>query len=78
METGDQMALCPDGIERPYTVVEGDALVVTPGGSTVNGTVIDGKFRPLARHHAAHLMWYPREHDFKSVMWRWPWRRGRA
>lgn len=56
----EQMALCPDGIERPYTVVDGDAQVVTPGGSTVNGTVVDGKFRPHARHHGAHLMWYPR------------------
>ncbi len=60
METGKQTALCPDGIERPYTVVDGDALVVAPGGSTVNGIVVDGKFRPHARHHGAHLMWYPR------------------
>ena len=55
----EQTALCPDGIERPYTVVDGDAQVVTPGGSTVNGTVLDGRFRPHARHYAAHLMWYP-------------------
>jgi hypothetical protein len=55
-----QTALCPDGVERPYAVVDGDAVVVTPGGSQVKGTVTDGKFLPYARHYGAHLMWDPR------------------
>ena len=50
-------AVCPDGIARPVTVVNGVATVVTPGGSTVTGDVTDGKFLPHARHAGAHKMW---------------------
>ena len=53
METRKRMALCPDGIDWRYTVVDGDAPVRDAWRSTVNGTVVEGKFRPHARHHGA-------------------------
>lgn len=42
-----------------YTLVDGDAVEVTPGGSKVRGTVVNGKFRPHSRHYGTHRMWYP-------------------
>ena len=56
------VAVCPDGKARPYTV-EGDIAIVEVRGRPIQGkiTVEDGmtKFRVLAQHHGAHLMWYP-------------------
>ena len=52
-------AICPDGIEREVDYnIDGVATVLTPGGSSVTGEVVDGKFKPHANHHGAHRMWY--------------------
>jgi hypothetical protein len=55
-------AVCPDGTPRAYTV-EGEIAIVEVRGSRIEGkqTGEDGvvRFRPSARHHGAHLMWYP-------------------
>ena len=57
-----QMAVCPDGQERAYTV-SGDIAIVQVRGYQVEGkvTVNDGvtKFRQRAHHHGAHLVWHP-------------------
>jgi hypothetical protein len=53
-------ALCPDGRIRTYRLnPAGQAVVGTPGGSQVTGTIRQGRFRPDAQHHGAHRMWYP-------------------
>jgi hypothetical protein len=64
MATG--IAVCVDGESRPYTVT-GDIATVQVRGRSIQGkvTVEDGvtKFRVLAQHHGAHLMWYPARAD---------------
>lgn len=56
-------ALCPDGVARAYTL-HGDIAIVEVRGSSIRGkiTIEDGvtRYRVLAQHHGAHLMWYPR------------------
>jgi hypothetical protein len=55
------MALCPDGKSREYTV-EGEIAIVEVRGSRIEGKITeeDGvtKFRQAPNHHGAHLMWY--------------------
>jgi len=58
-------AICPDGVIRPYTVADGTAWVITPGGSRVSGTVEDGRFKPCAVHHGAHRMWLPPRTNYR-------------
>lgn len=64
--TTTTLALCPDGVKRAYTV-SGEIAIVQVRDSSIQGkiTVEDGvtKFRVLAQHHGAHLMWYPARAD---------------
>jgi hypothetical protein len=61
-----EMAVCPDGKVRPYTL-EGEIAFVEVRGYRIEGKVTeeDGvtKFRQSANHHGAHLMWYPPRAD---------------
>jgi hypothetical protein len=56
-------ALCPDGVSREVTSDDGLFVTVqTPGGQTVRGTVVDGKFKldpTRYSHQGAHKMWEP-------------------
>ena len=57
-----KLALCPDGVERAYTV-SGDIAIVEVRGCQVEGKVTENggltRFRQLANHHGAHLMYCP-------------------
>lgn len=59
-------ALCPDGQWRSYTLT-GDIAVVHVRGYRVEGKITEEggvtRFRQLANHHGAHLMWYPPRAD---------------
>jgi hypothetical protein len=59
----EKTALCPDGVERPYTVDNDGMATVELRGNQIRGTVTVVKgvtmFRQSANHYAAHRMWYP-------------------
>jgi hypothetical protein len=61
-----EIAMCPDGKSRSYTV-EGEIAIVEVRGRPVEGKITeeDGvtKFRQLAHHHGGHLMYYPPRAD---------------
>ena len=61
-----RLALCPDGVKRAYTP-NGDIAIVEVRGSSIRGKITEvggvTKFRVLAQHHGAHLMWYPAPAD---------------
>ena len=61
-----QIAVCPDGKVRAYTG-DGDIAIMEVRGSSIQGKItVEGgvtKFRVLAQHHGAHLMWYPSRAD---------------
>ena len=58
---GPTIALCPDGQKRPYTIT-GEVAIVLVRGYEVEGKITEEnrvtRFRQLANHHGAHLMWY--------------------
>jgi hypothetical protein len=57
-----KMAICPDGKLRAYTL-EGEIAFVQVRGSRIEGKITEEngvtRFRQVANHHGAHLMWYP-------------------
>ncbi len=59
-------ALCPDGKLRAYTV-QGEIAFVNVRGYRVEGKITEEggltKFRQVASHPGAHLMWYPARAD---------------
>lgn len=56
-----KVALCPDGVTRVYTV-EGEIAIVEVRGYQIEGRVTEEggvtRFRQLASHHGAHLVYY--------------------
>ena len=57
-----KMAVFPDGQSRAYTM-EGEIAIVEMRGYQIEGRITEEngatRFRQLANHHGAHLMWYP-------------------
>jgi len=60
------IALCPDGEMRSYTLT-GDIAIVEVRGYQVEGKVTDKggltRFRQLASHHGSHLVYFPARAD---------------